>query len=199
VIFVGLVEVVFGPESLEPRIRITGGFLQVAGILTVAYGIRETRLLFRKQGLLESATDWLSRFPWKTRAVEGSGLVALAPLRLSAEGYVTKVAGEGASVEKRLSALESNLKDLNERHDQTRRDLNQEVRDRKSALDTERGDRIAGDDVTRRTLEAAETGGLNISVMGAVWLTLGVMLSAASIEIADLLSLSLFSLLVRSA
>lgn len=194
VIVVALVEVIFGPESLEPRIRVTGGLLQVAGILTVAYGIREVRRLFGKRGLVELAIDWLSRIPLKALPNQGNALVATESATASAEARVTEVVGPNAKLEERVRALETNLKDLDRRYDQTRGDLKQDVLDRKSAFDAERSARSAEDAVTRITLKAAQTGGLNISVMGAVWLTVGVMVSATSIEIADVLTL--FSLLI---
>lgn len=80
-------------------------------------------------------------------------------------------------------ALEENLKRVNERLDRTRDLLYQEVRNREDGLNLERLARETKDQELNRKLEMSETGGLHISVMGLVWLALGLIMSTVTNEI----------------
>jgi hypothetical protein len=177
-----------GPAS-ELRIRILGLFLQLSGVTAVAWGLRETRKLFECPSLLDRAADWVGRFPkYKPSPVSGEAHLTLPGRHGSGSGYDWQSPGADAPIEKRLVAIEANLLDVNQRLVQVQQRLNHETRRITSELHEERLLRNEEDEVTRRKLFLAQTGGLSISAMGLVWLFSGLILSTASKEIAEWLA-----------
>ncbi len=65
--------------------------------------------------------------------------------------------------------------------------MNDGFRKAGEALRNEEQIRQAEDTVIRKRLEATGTGGVHISAIGASWLFVGVVLSTAGVEIAELL------------
>jgi hypothetical protein len=176
------------PDTSETRIRLTGLVLQLLGVGTVGFGIAKTRRFYGKPGVFAKAAAWFRRIPRLTRpSVTGAGSLAVGLTNVSASGYVGRVMGAGAKLEERVAALEANLQDLNGRHDETKRLLDKEVRERGEALDAERRARTTAEDEIRDKLELSDTGGLDLSVTGLVWLAVGLSLSTASVEIFKLL------------
>ena len=173
----------------EPEVRITGLVLQILGIGTVAWGIRETRMLFGRPDILSISREWLKRFPvYGGRIVSASINVTDAGDTMHARGYVSANAGPEASAEARIEALEKNVKYLNERIDQTQSEMDQNFRAQTQTLEQEQQTRAKEDQDIRAKLEVTETGGLHISAMGALWLFVGVTMSTASLELAKWLS-----------
>jgi hypothetical protein len=169
----------------EPEIRITGLFLQILGIGTVAWGIRETRMLFGRPDIISISRGWLKRFPtYGGRIVSGSLNITLDDVTVQARGYVSASAGPEATAEARIEALEKNVKYLSERIDHTQSEIDQNFRTQVQKLDQEQQTRAKEDQDIRAKLEVTETGGLHISAMGALWLFVGVTLSTASTELA---------------
>ena len=82
----------------EPRIRLTGMLLELAGLLTVALGLRETRKLFRRQGLFAYVRNYLAAvpLPWKARpnpVVVLAGSIMAGNATLSAHATVSPAPG----------------------------------------------------------------------------------------------------------
>lgn len=173
----------------EPKIRISGLVLQLCGIGTVVWGLRQTRKLFGRQGFFEHLVEWLKRFPkYEPRSVSFEGNISLPKIQLTGRAHLWQGAGPEAPIEKRLAVVEANLLALDQRLVQVDHRLDAEARNIKSELHQERVLREKEDDETKRKIELSQTGGLSISVMGLVWLLLGVALSTASTEIAKLFS-----------
>lgn len=169
----------------EPEIRLTGLALQVLGIATVAWGIRETRALFGRPDILTLARNWFRRAPvYGKRVVSGSFNITLPGLEAHARGYASSTATLDATIEKRVGVLEENIKHLNRRIDETQAEIDQNSQAQSAALEQEKQERSQQDQELSVKLEATETGGLHISAMGALWLFVGVTLSTASVEIA---------------
>ena len=180
--------VLFGGVS-EPKIRIIGLLLQLCGIGTVVWGLRQTRKLFGRPGFFENLVEWLKRFPkYKPRAVSIEGNITLPRIQLAGSAHGWQSAGPEASIEKRLAVVERNLLDLNQRLVQVQQRIDDETRKITSELHEERVLREKEDGETKRKIELSQTGGLSISIMGLVWLLLGVILSTASAEIVKLFS-----------
>ena len=178
----------FGGVS-EPKIRIIGMLLQLCGIGTVVWGLRETRKLFRHPDFFEHLVEWLKRFPkYKPRAVSYEGHISFPRIQVNGSTHAWQSAGPEAPIEKRLGAVEANLLDLNQRLVQVQQRLDDETRKITSELHEERVLRKKEDEEARKKLELSQTGGLNISAMGLVWLLWGVILSTASTEIVKLFS-----------
>lgn len=173
----------------EPEIRISGLLLQILGIGTVAWGIRETRALFGRPTLVAEFRAWLRRFPvYGGRVVSASVNITMPGLSLHARGSSSASAGPDASIEARIEALEKNVKLINERIDHTQNEMDQKFRSHADLLKQEEQTRGREDQAIREKLEATETGGLHISAMGVLWLFVGVTLSTAAPEIAKCLS-----------
>jgi len=174
--------------SWEPRIRITGLLLQLMGIATVAFGLRETRKLFRRPSLADIVRKWLKRFPKftvETRVIVGTGKLTVGGAAATAFGTVSPL--PTASLEEKVAALEKGLAQCNMVIHETQRRLEEEACNRSSAIESERRERGAGDDRTQKLIEEAAAGGLHLEATGVFWLSVGVILATASNEIARLL------------
>jgi len=173
----------------EPEVRITGLLLQILGIGTVAWDIRETRKLFGRPTLMGQFQAWLRRFPaYGGRDVSASVNITIPGASLHARGYAAAAARSNASVEERIDALEKNVTLVNARIDQTQNEMDQKFRGHADDLKQEERTRAREDQAIREKLEVTETGGLHISAMGALWLVVGVTLSTAAPEIAGCLN-----------
>ena len=169
----------------EPSIRIAGLILQLLGIGTVAWGIRETRMLFGRPDIIKLAVAWLRRFPvYGGRNISGSFNFQLPPLQMHMRGHSSVNAGPDASIEQRIDALETNLQYVQERITQTQNEADEKFRIQSDALTTEKQLRESAIRDINAKLEATETGGLHISAMGVVWLFFGVALSTVAPELA---------------
>jgi len=173
------------PGTPEPTIRLTGLFLQLLGVLTVALGIIETRRFFGRPPISSNIRAWLAATPFRRPHVASAvGHASLGALTCKARGYGTHGAGENPTVESRVEALEKNLMGVHQRitgleqeYDQELRKLGERIRSENSSLKAELG-QVNG------RFEAFGTGGVHISAVGAVWLFFGLILSTASVEIA---------------
>lgn len=172
------------PGASEPVIRWTGGVLQLLGVITVVWGIAETRAFFGHAPILSVASRWLGRFPLvRQNVVVGVGIAEGISAVGRARGYVTAGAGANPTVEDRVAALERNIGHLNDRINETFKEMDAGFQEVKGALSDEKEARVAEDKRTREMLETTATGGVHISAMGAAWLFVGVILSTAAIEI----------------
>ena len=176
------------PHTTEPVIRLTGLVLQLLGIGTVIWGISETRALFGHASLTSKVRAWLVRFPLLRRNV----VVAAAGVELAAavgkgRAHVTYGPGTNPTIDARLEALEKNVTSIHERISQTQKEMDEEFQKTADALKREEQSRRADDRAIRHKLEATGTGGVHISAIGALWLFVGVILSTAATELAQLL------------
>lgn len=174
--------------SWEPRIRIAGMIMELFGLGTVAFGVRETRVRFKKSSLLETTRQWLKSFPKfkiETRIVLGTATLKLGGGTLSAFGTVSP--SPTATLEERVALLERSLNQANEMIHQIQQKIEEETRKRDTALDAERRDREVGDEKNQQRLKEAVAEGLYIETTGVVWLFLGIILSTASNEITSCL------------
>ncbi len=172
----------------EQEVRFTGLLLQILGIGTVAWGIRETRALFGRPTLFAQFRAWLRRFPvYGGRVVSASASITMPRISVNARGHAGASAGPDASADARIEALEKNVRLLNERIDHTQNEMDQKFRSHADFLKQEERTRALHDQAIREKLEATETGGLHISAMGVLWLFIGVTLSTAATEIAKCL------------
>lgn len=172
------------PSTTEPVIRLTGLALQLLGIGTVAWGIAATRALFGLPSIVSVARSWLARFPQlRPRTVSGRVDITLPGPTVLARGYVSHDPGPNATLDARVVALEKNIAGVNERLDQTQREMDDQSHKTEAAIRQAEEIRAAEDRAIREKLEATGTGGVHISAVGALWLFLGVTLSTASPEI----------------
>jgi hypothetical protein len=103
--------------------------------------------------------------------------------RVSATGYLSHGTPTNPTLEDRIVALEANLQGVNERVDQVQREFHKEVVARDEALSSERQAREMEDTEIKQKLESVETGGLDVSMMGVVWLAIGLTFSTIPNEL----------------
>jgi len=158
------------------------------GIGTVIWGISETRALFGHASLTSKARAWLGRFPLLRRnVVVAAGDAVLAAAVGKGRAHVTYGPGANPTIESRLEALEKNVTSIHEHISQTQKEMDEEFQKTADALKREEQSRQAEDRAIREKLEATGTGGVHISAIGALWLFVGVILSTAATELAELL------------
>jgi hypothetical protein len=183
-VLLAAVAVAFWPEMTEPRVRITGWALELLGLGTVAWGIRETRRQFGRPDIFVNFRAWWARRPkLRQQHVAAGALQGAAGARLSATGTLSNATPLSPTLEERIVALEENLRGVNERVDQVRRELHKEAVARDEAFSSERRAREKEDTEIKQKLESVETGGLYVSMMGVVWLAIGLTFSTIPNEL----------------
>jgi len=181
----GAIACVTQPCVTEATIRIVGMLLQLLGIGTVAWGIRETRSLFGRPSLVELSRQWLGRFPRLTPISFTGTSSAMLTLGGTAQGYGTASASLNATIEERVVALERNIHLLHERISGTQHLIDSGLRKQAEALKEEASKRAEDVQGVNAKLEATETGGLHISAMGALWLFVGVIMNSIPVELSE--------------
>lgn len=175
---------IFLGASCEPSIRIAGLVFQLAGIGTVIKGIHDTRRLFGMERFFAPLRQLLQqRPPWVPRSVSLTGTGHAAGVGgLTAHAQVWTYAGPNDPLEKRIAALEKNLSDVNNRLSQLTSDNNKRfntITDLQNSENLEQDKRI---DQINSKLEAASTGGIYLSMTGAFWIVLGIIMSTVPFE-----------------
>ena len=172
------------PGASDFQIRVTGLVLQWLGIGTVAHGVHQTRQLFGLPSIMTSIRRWLSHFPrWRGRVIAMTGTGSLGLSGGTARLEVWSTVDPAAPVDARIQALTSNVDRLKDRISQLHNEMDTRLREHSEALRQEQGVRAKDDEHLRTRLEAAETGGLQITFAGVIWLFLGVLLATLSPEI----------------
>jgi hypothetical protein len=176
-----------GPWQTEPRIRITGLLLQLLGLATVVWGIRQTGEFFGHPTLRQALAAWILRFPsYHGKVVSGTAHMSGGFATVSGRGSARVSAKEGASPEERIDALEKNLGYLSRELDHTQQTLDETKRALAAAIKTESSERRTALEAVHRKLETAQTGGLYIAASGTLFLVVGVIMSTASLELSRL-------------
>jgi hypothetical protein len=170
----------------ERGIRLTGLGLQLFGIYTVIWGIRETRALFGHPSFTSKIKAWLVRFPLLRRnvtlSVDSASHVIVSG---KATVYQTHKATD-STTEARLDSLERNVILIHERVTQTQKEMDEGLHKISALVKHEGQLRQTEDNEIRKKLEATGTGGVHISLIGASWLFVGLILSTAAPEIGPL-------------
>jgi hypothetical protein len=168
----------------EPAFRIAGMALQLLGLGTVAWGIRKTRALFGRPGMRRRFVEWWHRRPRRRHIVSASASIPMEFSTLSADAEVWSETSPDDYIEVRLTALEKNLLEMRGRlqafAQKTRTELSKHTDD----ISQESRVRSEADRAIGARLEETGVGGLDISVMGVVWLGAGVIMSSMSPELA---------------
>jgi len=176
------------PGALEDRVRLSGMTLELLGILTVAFGLKEKRILFQRPGLVDHFRSWWGSRPRigakpVTHTITGAGGIGIS----GAVGRASVWLGTppDASLEARVATLEANTLRLREEQSEIAKELNEETRNRNEAV---KALHAAHEDTAKKLRAQLETfgaGNLNIEAAGLFWLVLGVILATASHEIAS--------------
>lgn len=172
-------------KPTESHIRLIGLLLQLAGLCTILYGILKTRELFGLPSLLSSALIRLRAFPrWRISPTELKADGVIMSSTLIGRATIRNQPPPGASIEDRIRSIERNFELLDRTVITLQQEFDKAERSRTQAQKEERAARIAELRSLNEKLELTETGGLDISLGGLVWLAVGLILSTASPELA---------------
>jgi hypothetical protein len=177
----------FWPSDWEVTLRYTGLVFEWMGVMTVAWGLKQSRRLFKRQSFMQEIVDHYAAFPkWRVKSVVGHLSARAALAGGTALGFLSARISKDAPIEQRLDALETHVETLSNLVHAARHDVENKFRTQKGALDEERRERTTGDTSIRKLIDEAVAGGLTLEVTGVVWLVLGLVLANASTELAKL-------------
>jgi hypothetical protein len=161
------------PLTVEPRVRIIGLLLQLLGLTTVAYGLRETRKLFNRPTLVAERLRQFPPFTPKTYVLSAE------PGTYHITGHAAEAQLQALSIEQRVEMLEGRLAEQDRLMHKTWTNI-------RDTLESERRSRESADSTLQRQLEEFAAGGLHLETIGLFWILVGVILATASVEIAKL-------------
>jgi hypothetical protein len=170
--------------SVSDRIRYVGTALQVAGIGTVWAGLEKTRRLFGFQYSFVALWQWLHRMPYNaskrdiTMQLEGAAFS-------SSSGSVDLTAGKIPQSE--LEALTLRVAEIEKRFQRNLADLDRRINTLSQAHQRAQDEHSARVTAVEGRLLAAQTGGLDLSLGGLVWLAIGVIATCMPEEVSHLL------------
>jgi len=170
----------------EGTIRVVGMLLQLLGIATVAKGIVDTRRLFGRPSIRIAIAEWLSAFPPMTPKHAVIAVSDAMHLSISASGFASASLPADASIQTRVEVLETNVRLVHERITGVQAEIDATLKTLHADLHDEKSTRSAEDEALSVRLENASTGGLRISAVGALWLSVGVVMSTIPAELSAL-------------
>ena len=171
----------------EPAVRLVGLGLQVGGIVTVVWGIIETRQFFGMQSPLRAFREWVSRFPLcRKTAISVASATTDGGDISSGQVSTSWPIDPAADLEQRVLMLERNLTLIQERMSSVQSEFDRVTQELKGELKSEAQHRLALSQHVQSQLRTYGTGGLHISAIGAVWVFIGTVLGTASPEISGL-------------
>lgn len=170
----------------EWEIRIAGLVLQLFGLGTVAHGVHKTRKLFGRPSTMASLRGWATRFPrWRRSVVLAAGTAVVQARAYAPRIWVWSSVEPGAPIEAQIKALSQNVEHLKVHMNQTEDAIDAGLRKQSDALGREEQARANSDSALQQRLELAQTGGLEITFVGVIWLAVGVILATIAPDIAQ--------------
>ena len=173
--------------ATESHLRLAGLLLQLLGVATVLHGISTTRKLFGHPSLLANALSWLRAFPKvHLPPITAIGAGVLEDANLFGRATVRQQAAPNAALADRVRVLEENFKSLDGRATDLQQQIDEARQVVLASLSSERELRQRDVNTLSKKLEMSETGGMDISLMGLIWLMVGLIMSTAAQELAIL-------------
>ena len=168
----------------ELSIRAAGYALQLIGMVFAIRGLLSIRTHFGQPFLRTMFLDWLKRFPtWRRKAIVGVGHIDLPVMTMLATGDIWIPDKPDLPIEKRIEGIVQNLErirtaqrehtnlmeELKRRQDQQRKEIVKQTK--------EIEDKIFSD------MEDLHTSDLLTSLVGLIWLTVGISMSTMAPEL----------------
>ena len=152
---------------------LAGICLQLAGLIVVAIGIGSTRREFALPSLFQRSREKVAAFPWPQCKAPGSA-VELGPFRgLNVPAGNALISKAPVTIEERLDALQEEFCEFKTlmaaRHDEMLTNSEQQSK----ALQSVEVRFDAEHQRLRERLKTISTGGLDLSVCGLLWLSVG--------------------------
>jgi hypothetical protein len=189
-VFMGLLVIVaaallgFVTWHSEASIRIAGYILQFIGMVFAIRGLLGIRTHFGQPLLRRLLLDWVKRFPkWKRNIVIGAGSGHLAMAGMKARGEVWTPDDPNKSTEQRIDAIIKNLERIRieqREHANLINELKDSHEEHKKQV-AEQNKKIMKD--IHSDLESLHTSDLITSLVGLVWLTVGITMSTLAPEL----------------
>jgi len=142
--------------------------------------------MFEKPSYANLFRAWFADFPSRNRQVDFH----------PEDGATTKVGGASRSLwahglpgdplQRRIDVIAENVAELRDDVNQLKHDISQLESRQGAALSTEATRRLEEHAALYGKLETAQTGGLHISLIGLIWLSVGVLFTSVPSEIAAL-------------
>jgi hypothetical protein len=178
----------FIPPIYEPRIRLAGLFLQLCGVSTVLIGLEKLRIFFKLPSLYSIGQKWIqSRPPFRLPKRSITLNVELGKILLTGTGATLSLgASPDATIDDRVRILESRMQSVEKQASDLLQQITQVKKEKAEELLAERQNRERDVAALESKIETIETSGIYISVIGLVWLLIGLIMSTASVEISHL-------------
>ncbi len=159
----------------EPAFRWIGLFLQLVGVFTVAWNIRDTGEQFDRPGFLALAAQWLRRRPriGSSVTVLSAGAASISFSSGKARADIWQNTSSDADLEARIDAVEKNLTRVKGQLHELERETDKRLEQQNNALEQERQVRAKVDGDILEKLKTSAVGGLHISTVGVVCLFVG--------------------------
>ena len=168
----------------EVAVRSAGLGLEILGLFVALAGIIETRTFFGLPSLPAVFRRWLSERPrWRRHIVMGAMAGTLGLAGMSGRGYVWTPVRSEDSLEKKVESLIRNVDRLKDDLQNTHKELDDLSRKHAEALKGEAEAREKAAIDIKNQLQAALTNGLLVSLIGLVWLIVGIIMSTMSLEL----------------
>jgi hypothetical protein len=179
------------PLDWGDRFRYCGLVLQLLGVGTVIYLLRDKSATFGRLGFLAYFRERfaaLPKFRPTIKTISASGVSSTSASGF-AHGFVWHNLISSASPEERITILEKNVETLRtnlDLHAQKYRLVDQRLQ---TELSAERQSRIASVASVEQRLERFGASGIHIEAAGLFWLVLGIILATVPVELVNLLRL----------
>lgn len=171
----------------EPRIRLTGMVLQLAGVFLVGVGLWDTRRAFADEPTTWQAIgNW-----WSRRPVFGPKNVVVAGVGISlgaavVSGRARGSPGPNTSLDQRVSMLEDQYSHLFDEVGSLASETKTRIQEVENSLKAESSERKRADENTREQLRQAVAAGLPLARVGVLFFVVGILAGTASPELAKL-------------
>jgi hypothetical protein len=170
--------------SVDDRVRWLGLAYQLAGLGLVVHGLRRSRQLFNKPTYFQDFVHHL-RYAFRPpppKSFTPKGVDSISTT--VAEWGRVHVAG--GTLEERITRLETELQDLQNRVNKVDVSIRQTESRLNKRIDDESRSRKQGDEDNSKKIEEATIGGIHLEAIGILFLILGILLSTAPREFASM-------------
>lgn len=170
--------------SSETSIKSAGYGLQIIGMIFAIRGLLSIRAHFDQPLLRTIFIDWLKRFPkWRQDVAIDVGTAEMTAAGMKARGEVWAPDNPENSIEKRVEALVKNLDRVRkDQREQSEHIDNLQDSHEKHKKEVAAQSKKIEEDI-RSDLESLHTKDIVVSLVGLVWLTVGISLSTMAPEL----------------
>lgn len=162
----------------ELTLRALAAVLQLVGVLTVVWDLRSTQKKVGSPGLRDWLREWRRRRPGHEVTAVGADLIGSYKIRPRTYARGRTVPAPGEPIDERVAALEADMTHLNAAVGALHVELDLERGARELGDHHEATQRAAVENNLRENLKDVMGGSIPLSLIGAWWLAVGVVLGA---------------------